>query len=215
MAYQIQKLKVGPMSSNAYLVSNQNKQAFLVDAGGDAKKILAEIHSQELDLLMILNTHGHYDHIAANAEIIQATGAELYIHTLDLPALFDPELSLAGYFAANLKKVERALPLRHAQKLPFGADEITVLHTPGHTPGGVCFLLADQLFTGDTLFAGTIGRSDLTGGNSQQLLQSIAEQIMKLPDSTKIWPGHQEGSDLGRERVRNPWVQKALTLWKA
>lgn len=213
--YQIQKLRVGPMSSNAYLVSNQNKQAFLVDAGGDAKKILAEIQHQGLNLLMILNTHGHYDHIAANAEIMQATGAELYIHTLDMPALFDPNLSLAGYFAATLKTVERALPLHHAQKIPFGTDAITVLHTPGHTPGGVCYLLADHLFTGDTLFAGTIGRSDLVGGDSHQLLQSIAEQIMKLPDSTKIWPGHQGESDLGQERIRNPWVQKALKIERA
>jgi len=214
MTYQVQKIRVGSMSSNAYLVSNHNKQAFLVDAGGDAKKILAEIQKQELKLLMILNTHGHYDHIAANAEIMQATGATLYIHALDLSALFDPALSLAGYFTAAFQKVENAIPLQHGQKLAFGSDEILVLHTPGHTPGGVCFLLADQLFTGDTLFAGTIGRSDLIGGNPQQLLQSIAEQIMILPDSTKIWPGHQAGSDLGQERVHNPWVQKALILWK-
>ncbi len=214
MTYTIQRLKVGPMSSNAYLVSNQEKQAFLVDAGGDAKKILNEIQNQELDLKMILNTHGHFDHIAANAEIIKATGARLYIHQQDMPALFETSLNLAGYFASTFQSVDNALPLNHGQRLAFGSDEIIVLHTPGHTPGGVCYLLADHLFTGDTLFAGTVGRCDLVGGNMQQLLQSIAEKIMKLPDTTKIWPGHQEGSDLGRERATNPWIKKALALQK-
>ena len=214
MMYTIQRLKVGPMSSNAYLVSNQEKQAFLVDAGGDAKKILNEIQNQELDLKMILNTHGHFDHIAANAEIIKATGAPLYIHKQDMPALFETSLNLAGYFASTFQSVDNALPLNHDQRIAFGSDEIIVLHTPGHTPGGVCYLLADHLFTGDTLFAGTVGRTDLVGGNMQQLLQSIAEKIMKLPDTTKIWPGHQEGSDLGRERATNPWIKKALALQK-
>ena len=214
MKYTIQRLRVGPMSSNSYLVSNPEKQAFLVDAGGDAKKILNEIQKQELNLTMILNTHGHFDHIAANARIMNATGARLYIHQQDMSALFDTSLNLAGYFASTFETVEKAYPLFHGQKLNFGTDDITVLHTPGHTPGGVCYLLADYLFTGDTLFAGNVGRCDLIGGDMQQLLHSIATQIMILPDTTKIWPGHQEGSDLGRERASNPWIQKALALWK-
>lgn len=214
MKYTIQRLRVGPMASNSYLVSNLEKQAFLVDAGGDAKKILNEIQKQELNLIMILNTHGHFDHIAANAEVMKATGASLYIHQQDMSALFDLSLNLAGYFASTFESVEKAYPLSHGQKLSFGTDEITVLHTPGHTPGGVCYFLEDHLFTGDTLFAGNVGRCDLIGGDMQQLLHSIATQIMMLPDTTKIWPGHQEGSDLGRERASNPWIQKALALWK-
>lgn len=206
----IHKMRVGPMSSNAYLVSNETGQAFLVDAGGNAKEILQVIQDRQFTLTMILNTHGHFDHILANQEIMAATGAKLYIHKEDYPALFDVNLNLAGHFATKYIPVHDAIQVTDGQILNFGKESIQVLHTPGHTPGGVCYLYEKYLFTGDTLFAGSIGRTDLIGGDFELLMHSI-RSLMSLPDSIQILPGHQGSSDVGTERNTNPWIRKART----
>ncbi len=208
----IKRFRVGSLASNAYLVSNQQKQAFLVDAGGGAQEILAEISSKQLSLLYLINTHGHYDHIADDAAIVAATGARLLIHQADLPALQDTELNLAGYLASRFTPVLHGEALTGGDRIPFGEAEIQVLHTPGHTPGGICLLLGEDVFTGDTLFAGSIGRSDLIGGDSAALMASLKNVLSVLPDQVVVHPGHNRETTIGEEKATNPWLKMAMSV---
>lgn len=208
----IKQFRVGPLSSNAYLVSNEQKQAFLVDAGGGAAEILAEIAENELQLLYLFNTHGHYDHITDDAEILAATGATLLIHRADLAALQDTDLNLAGTFASRFTAIAQCKTLADGDRIPFGEQNILVLHTPGHTPGGICLVLGEHVFTGDTLFAGTIGRSDLVGGDHAAMMNSLKNVLCLLPDQDIVHPGHNRETTIGEEKAKNPWMRKAMSI---
>ncbi|MCE5196404.1 MAG: MBL fold metallo-hydrolase [Negativicutes bacterium] len=208
----IKRFRVGSLASNAYLVSNQQRQAFLVDAGGGAQEILAEISANRLSLLYLINTHGHYDHIADDAVIVAATGARLLIHQQDLPALQDAKLNLAGLLASQFTPVPNGEALMGGERIPFGETEIQVLHTPGHTPGGICLLLGEDVFSGDTLFAGSIGRSDLSGGDRAALMASLQYLLRLLPDQVVVHPGHNRETTIGEEKATNPWLKMAMSV---
>jgi glyoxylase-like metal-dependent hydrolase (beta-lactamase superfamily II) len=172
----IKQLKLGVMDNFSYLVGcEQTRQALVVDPSANVKRILSEAEKMKLSIVFIVNTHGHGDHTAGSAELKVLTGARIIIHALDAEAL--PEADIRWTDESELK---------------VGALAFRVFHTPGHTPGGICLYAEENLFTGDTLFVGDSGRTDLPGGHRPTLAASI-RRLMQLPDATIVWPGHDYG----------------------
>jgi hydroxyacylglutathione hydrolase len=201
-------LEVGPMLANCYLVwCSETREALVIDPGGEGRRILAEIAREQLQVKYIVNTHGHVDHIAANAEVRDATGAKLLIHKEDAPLLVSPELNLSSYMGSDLQALQPDLLLQEGDCVACGKQvHLKVLHTPGHTRGGISLLTEGTIFTGDTLFAGSIGRSDFPGGSYQDLIESIKTKILVLDDACLVYPGHGPSTTVGYEREHNPFL---------
>jgi hydroxyacylglutathione hydrolase len=203
---------VGPLEVITYLVAcSQSGEALLLDPGGPAPALAARLRQEGWRLRWIVNTHGHADHIAGNGQWAAATGAAIVIHRLDWEYFRRPEMQDAAR-AEGFPPLERAdLLVEDGHRLPLGQREALVLHTPGHTPGAICLYFPGHLFTGDTLFVGAAGRTDLPGGSLAQLVSSLEAKIMPLPDETRIWPGHDYGdsltSTLAEEKVNNPYLK--------
>jgi glyoxylase-like metal-dependent hydrolase (beta-lactamase superfamily II) len=163
----------------------------VIDPGGDVPRIVSEIVKRKLTVKYILNTHGHWDHTAGNVELRKITKAPLLIHRIDADGLHNrPD----GF-------------LEEGQKILFGTCSFKVLHTPGHTPGGVSFYSPGVVFTGDTLFAGSIGRTDLPRGSYQALIKGVRGKLFLLDDSVRVYPGHGPQSTIGQEKQYNPFFQ--------
>jgi glyoxylase-like metal-dependent hydrolase (beta-lactamase superfamily II) len=202
----IRCVRAGPVSTNSYLVWDDAGAAVLIDAGGGKAEILQYIAEFQLTLHWLINTHGHYDHIAENHVILVATGAKLLIHEADAAWLSDIKLNLAGFFAARYTPHEAQQLLTDGEIIECGQLSFRVIHTPGHTPGSICLLVGDLLFSGDTLFQSSIGRCDLIGGDAAQLQRSIKEKLLPLPDSTRVYPGHGPMTSIAEERQHNPFL---------
>lgn len=194
-----------------YIVGCEDTQkALLIDPAGDEDHIVTTAHNLGLSIESIVNTHGHPDHTCGNAKTKNLTGAKIYLHTLDDRYFNSPEgQSMARQMGFALSP-PADVHLEDGDIIPFGNSELTVLHTPGHSPGGVCLYGENNLFTGDTLFVGAVGRTDLPGGSMETMLQSIKEKILSLPDHTIIWPGHNYGaspkSTVAIEKKHNPYI---------
>jgi len=186
----VEKVVVGPFASNCYIVgSESDKQGIIIDPGGEANKILKKVSDLGLDIKLIALTHGHVDHVGALKDVKEATNAEVVIHADDVKALRNWALAIAfGLFSPVPPSPDRLL--NDGDSLDIGALHFEVLHTPGHTKGGICLLGEGVVFSGDTLFNHGIGRTDLPGGNYQQLMNSIRTRLMVLPDDTTVYPGH-------------------------
>lgn len=209
---RIQQVKLSKMATFCYLVSDDEaRTGALVDPAFDTGQLLEMASDQGLQITHVINTHNHSDHAAGNAAVVAATGAKIYIHRLDaagLGKLFNRGFSrLLGGKGSPPPDVL----LEDKDTIKVGAVTLTVIHTPGHTPGGICLQVGNHLFTGDTLFVGSAGRTDLPGGNRRQLETSIATRIGSLPGETIIWPGHDYGSrpnsTVAREKRSNPFMQ--------
>ena len=199
------------MGQNIYLYYNKlTGTGVLIDAGAneaDCSDIAAFLQEKGITVNAILLTHGHFDHIIAADELRALTGAPLYCHALEKTMLEDHELNLSTMIKKKLQ-VTPDKTLQDGEVLRFGDVTFEVLHTPGHTPGGVCYYDRDNgnLFTGDTLFRESVGRTDLPGGNSKTLKKSIAEKLLTLPGSTNVYPGHGPSSTVGHEKQNNPFM---------
>jgi glyoxylase-like metal-dependent hydrolase (beta-lactamase superfamily II) len=181
----------------------------VVDPGLETEPVLDALQERGLDVELILNTHGHLDHVANNAFFKRATGAPLAIHPADLPYLraVARQASLYGLTAEDSPDPD--LLLEEGASLPFDGTSFDVLHTPGHTPGGVCVRRGGQMLVGDTLFRGSVGRTDLPGGDWEALVGSIRSKLFVLPDDVLCYPGHEGETTIGRERRGNPFVGDA------
>ena len=201
--FMVKRFVAGPLETNCYLVWDiSTGNACLVDPAGDAEKIKDFLEDNGLHLDFIINTHGHGDHIAANSDF----RAPVYIHNLDKDFLLNPEKNLSGDFLFPLVSPAASRILEDGDTIKLGTLSMEVMHTPGHTPGSISISLDDVVFTGDTLFAGGIGRTDFEYGSEDDLFKSIRQKLMPLADDTIIYPGHGPESTIGEERDSNPFI---------
>lgn len=211
MRLSITAAETGPLQVISYLVACEDSgEALLIDPGGPSDELSAKLRETGWRLAWIVNTHGHADHTAGNDHWAAATGARIVIHRLDWEFYRTPEMQAAAR-AEGFPPLTRAdVLVDDGDHIPLGACEALVIHTPGHTPGGICLAFPGHLFTGDTLFVSAAGRTDLPGGSLNQLIAALEEKIMPLPDDTRIWPGHDYGetpaSTLGEEKLNNPYL---------
>ncbi|MBZ4655349.1 MAG: Hydroxyacylglutathione hydrolase [Peptococcaceae bacterium] len=200
-------LPVGPIEANCYIVFDESKEAMVIDPGAEGQKIFQEIEKHGLKVKYIVNTHGHGDHIGANQKLKELTGASILIHELDGPMLTDGAKNLSIYMGKNISQPAADQLLKDGDVLQVGKMRFTVLHTPGHTRGGICLLAGDVCFTGDTLFDGSIGRTDLPGGSYPELINSVKTKLFTLDDKIVVYPGHGPDTTIGREKAYNPFFR--------
>ena len=204
----IKTLAVGPIMANCYIVGCENsKQAAVIDPGDDADRILMALAEDKLTVKYILNTHGHFDHVGANRRLKDATGGQLLIHEKDAPMLAAlPRAAAAfGLSAEDSPPPDRTID--DGDRLTFGDITFEVLYTPGHSPGGVSFHSDGAVFVGDTLFAGSIGRTDFEGGDFKTLIASIKNKLFPLGDDVTVYTGHGPATTIGQEKRMNPFLR--------
>ena len=202
----LKKLVVGPFASNCYIVGDDStKEGMIVDPGAEADGILQKVGELKLKIKTIVITHGHIDHIGMASEIKEATGAEVAIHAGDARALQGQSMSRMFGISSSPTQADRLL--QGGDSIDVGELHFTVLHTPGHSPGGICLLGEGVVFCGDTLFNYSIGRTDISGGSLAQLMDSIHTKLMVLPDSTVVYSGHGPDTTIGAERRMNPFLR--------
>ena len=201
---------VGLLQCNCTILGDETTlEAMVIDPGDDLPKILMRLAHHRLSLKQIVITHAHIDHIAGAQELKRVTGAPIAYNQRDLPlvAMMDEQ---AGWLGVEVPEVKAPdFDLGDGAVLRTGTLRGEVLHTPGHTPGSICLFLPDQalLLAGDTLFAGSVGRTDLPGGDSRMLIQSIYDRLLVLPEHTVVIPGHGPATSIGQERGTNPFLQ--------
>lgn len=202
---KVSYFSVGALGTNCYIVSH-NSRAAIIDPGGDAQRILNAVKCDNLTVDCILLTHAHFDHIMAVDELCEATGAPVYVGAGDAPMLYDANLNLSAMVYPE-QRVERTPDrlLFEGDVVRVGDASLTVMETPGHTRGSVCYLGEDVLFSGDTLFAGSIGRTDLPGGDMVTLRRSLA-QLASLDGDFTVYSGHGEETTLSYEKAANPYL---------
>jgi glyoxylase-like metal-dependent hydrolase (beta-lactamase superfamily II) len=204
---KVEKLVVGEMQANCYLVwDEQSKEAVVIDPGGDPDTIFDVISQNSLKVIHIINTHAHVDHVGANDLIRQKTQATLFIHSAEVSLLQDLELNLSHALGREKDFLPPTGVLNDKDKLKLKGFDLEVLHTPGHTPGSICLYVDGRLFSGDTLFAGGVGRTDLPGGNFRQLKDSLEHKILKLSDEVVVYPGHGPNTTIGKEKRDNSFL---------
>lgn len=199
---------VGPLDTNCYLViCEETGKCAVVDPGAEPGKIIRSIRERELEPVVILNTHGHVDHIGANKDIKDRFPVPLRMHQADLPLLHGAMISEISSWLDAKPSPEPDGYLLEGDLISIGRSSLTVLHTPGHSPGSVSLLGSGFLFSGDTLFCGGVGRTDLPGGSWPDLESSIRDKILTLSDELLVLPGHGPSSTVGREKDSNPFIQ--------
>ena len=200
---------VGQLGVNCYILgSPQTKEGIVVDPGAEPEKILAVVNRLGLRITHVINTHGHFDHVGGNRRLVEATGAQFLIHEADAPFLTRAAATASAY---GLSADDSPAPQRFltdGEEIMSGGIRITVLHTPGHTPGGCSLYLpqAGIVLTGDTLFADSVGRTDFPGSSHEALVAGIRTKLFTLPDETVVYPGHGPQTTIGREKRYNPYL---------
>jgi glyoxylase-like metal-dependent hydrolase (beta-lactamase superfamily II) len=207
----VEQILVGPMAVFCYLAAcPQTGETVLIDPAGDEQKILQILNQRNWRPVYLINTHGHPDHTCGNHILAQQTGVKIVMHEADARLFDNPAArQMAGQMGFRPSPpVDRTV--KEGDLIRFGQEFLQVIHTPGHTPGSICLYGQKNLFTGDTLFVGAVGRTDLPGGSFQVLLDSLQHKIMPLPEETIVWPGHDYGdqprSTVGWEKKTNPYL---------
>ena len=200
---KIKRIVTGAIEENCYLVWDEANQAVVIDPGDEASKIIDEITKLQLNVKKIILTHGHYDHVGAVNEVKKATGAQVICHQEEKSIVEDETLSLGLYLGkeVSLPKVDACVS--EGDEISVGNLNFSVIHTPGHTKGGMCLLAGDSLFSGDTIFYGTLGRWDFPTGDLSELTSSITRKIFNLPEDTVIYSGHGPETTVGAEKRQN------------
>jgi hydroxyacylglutathione hydrolase len=206
----VKQMQVGRMAVFAYLVGcDKTKEALVIDPAGDEDRIVQEASQKGLQIKYIVNTHSHIDHILGNKRMKDLTNAKIVIHEQEAYALTHQSEQMLNMFGADASPAAEKI-VKDGDVITVGEVSLQVIHTPGHSPGSMCLHVDGLVFTGDTLFVGGVGRTDLEGGSWQVLVSSIQDKLFKLADSTVVLPGHNYGdapkSTIGVEKVRNPYV---------
>jgi len=210
----LRMLVVGPIQANCYVLGcERTKEAAVIDPGGDVDKILMTLAKDKLRCVYIINTHGHFDHTGDNKRLKEVTGAKLVIHRADAPMILDQGSSGSLWGMEVEDSPPPDLYVEERDVITFGDISLQVLHTPGHSPGGISLVSDKMVFVGDTLFAGSIGRTDLPGGDYEELIRNVKEKIFPLGDDVLIYPGHGPKTTVGREKKSNPFFASGGSRW--
>lgn len=211
----IHKIVTGSWKENCYIIADNNKHAIIIDPGDEAEDILKYVFDKKLILEAIINTHGHYDHIGGVVEIKHETNVPFYVNSKDQKII--KNAYLYSFLLNGKNRIEKKnikipvidFDLNNHKKIIFKIGLVEIIHTPGHSPGSVCLLINNWLFTGDLLFKGAVGRVDLPESNRNELIRSLKE-IVKFPQDTIIYPGHGEISTIGEELKENKPLKEIL-----
>jgi len=212
MKYNVYNL-LPSYGTNTYLVwDDASKEAMLVDPADKSEKLLNEIMQMGLNVKYVINTHGHGDHIGGNNFFKTELNAKLAIHQDDAEMLIDSAKNLSAYMGSNIVTTAADMKLNDGDVLTIGVNEVKIIATPGHSKGGICLYFDKTLISGDTLFAQSVGRSDLPGGDHNTLVKSIKEKLFILPEDTLVLPGHGAETTIEDEQVANPFVGFAANV---
>lgn len=203
----LKRVCVGEMEVNCYIIaSREGSSAIIIDPGAEGHKIRRLLEEYNLKPALIINTHGHYDHIGCDDEF----GVPVYAHSLEIELLRDSRLNLSASFSSGYQVKSEIKELKDKQIIALGDISLEVMHMPGHSPGGIALFMRSSgekiVFTGDSLFRCSIGRADLPGADEEALLSAIKKKLMALPDDTFVYPGHGPSSTIGEERRSNPFL---------
>jgi len=204
---EIDTLELGPLGTNCYILyDKESGEAVVIDPADDAERIWQGIVGKGLELKRILLTHAHFDHIGGVAELKEKSGADICIHSDDAQMLINPERNFSLYTGRIVRCPEANIFIDDGDSFMIGGFTIKMVHTPGHTPGGMSFLGDGFVIVGDTLFRGSIGRTDLPGSSFELLIDSIKKKLMILDDEVRVLPGHGPETTIGQEREENPFL---------
>jgi glyoxylase-like metal-dependent hydrolase (beta-lactamase superfamily II) len=200
-------MAVGPIMANCFIVGcEETKEAVVIDPGDDTDRILLALADLSLKVKYIINTHGHFDHVGGNRKMKAATGADILIHSLDAHMLGALSSTAAAWGLSTDDSPPPDRTVEDGDRIDFGTLALTVIHTPGHSPGGISLYTDGYVFVGDTLFAGSIGRTDFPGGDYGTLISSIRNKLLVLRDDVRVFTGHGPETTIGRERQFNPFL---------
>lgn len=201
----VKRLPTGMLSSNCYIIGD-NGEAVIIDPGVESSEILDNVKGLGLEVKYILLTHSHIDHICYMSEVRESTGAKIVIHEKDAVNLSSSWHNGSALFGLDKKFGSPDMMVKDGDTINIGGLTLEIIHTPGHTPGGICIKAEENLFTGDTLFRMSIGRTDLGNGDYNELMDSIKGKLMKLDDDIIVYPGHGASTTIGEERNKNPFI---------
>ncbi len=205
---KIERFACGPLDANCYIIFQEGSATCAVIDPADADAVLSRLQSHGLSCTHILLTHGHFDHILGVSKLRAVTGAQVCIHEADAFMLQNENASLAAMVNAHIGPCHADLLLKDGDLIEAGGLSFRVIHTPGHSPGGVCYWVEDVLFSGDTLFYRSVGRADFPGADPQLLIESVMNKLFSLPGDAVVYPGHMRKTTLEYERENNPYCRR-------